>query len=57
MVPDDLLARLEAAGPDAPSVGRDLAVEMLRDAPGRAAGVYLVAPFKNPAEVLHLLED
>jgi hypothetical protein len=30
---------------------------MLDEAPSRAAGVYLVAPFKNPAEVLHLLEE
>jgi len=29
---------------------------MLRQAPGHAAGVYLVAPFKNPAEVLQLLD-
>ena len=55
-VPDALFARLDAAGPDAAKVGRDLALDMLRQAPGRAAGVYLVAPFKNPAEVLHLLD-
>jgi hypothetical protein len=29
---------------------------MLAEAPRRAAGVYLVAPFKNPADVLHLLD-
>jgi homocysteine S-methyltransferase len=56
-VPDALLAKLEAAGPDASKIGRDLALEMLDEAPSRAAGVYLVAPFKNPAEVLHLLEE
>ena len=55
-MPDALLARLDAAGPDAAKVGRDVALDMLRAAPGRAAGVYLVAPFKNPAEVLHLIE-
>jgi homocysteine S-methyltransferase len=56
-VPEALLARLEAAGPDASKIGRDLALQMLEAAPSRAAGVYLVAPFKNPAEVLHLLEE
>jgi len=56
-VPDALLARLEAAGADASAIGREVALEMLRAAPGRAAGVYLVAPFKNPAEVLALLDD
>ncbi len=56
VVPEGLLARLEAAGPDAAKVGRDLALEMLRDAPLRAAGVYVIAPFKNPSEVLQLLD-
>ena len=56
-VPDPLLARLEAAGPDAARLGRDLAIEMLGQAPSHAAGVYLVAPFKNPAEVVQLIEE
>ena len=57
VVPDELLAKLEGAGADAGRIGTERALEMLRNAPRHAAGVYLVAPFKNPAEVLHLLEE
>ncbi len=56
LVPEELLARLEAAGPDAAKVGTERALAMLAEAPRRAAGVYVVAPFKNPAEVLGLLD-
>jgi methionine synthase / methylenetetrahydrofolate reductase (NADH) len=56
-VPEDLLRRLEDAGADAAKVGRETALEMLRGAPERAAGVYLVAPFRNPAEVVELLDE
>jgi methionine synthase I (cobalamin-dependent)/5,10-methylenetetrahydrofolate reductase len=56
LVPDELLAALEAAGPDAGRVGFERAADMLRQAPGYAAGAYLIAPFKNPAEIAHLLE-
>ncbi len=55
-VPEELLRRLEDAGADAAKVGRETALEMLRGAPERAAGVYLVAPFKNPAEAAELLD-
>ena len=55
-VPDDLLARLEAAGPDAAKVGAERARELLAEAPRHAAGCYLIAPFRNPEEILHLLE-
>ncbi|MDD5564082.1 MAG: bifunctional homocysteine S-methyltransferase/methylenetetrahydrofolate reductase [Thermoanaerobaculaceae bacterium] len=57
VVPDELLRRLEHAGAAAAKVGREVALEMLRGAPERAAGVYLVAPFKNPAEVVELLDE
>ena len=55
LVPDDLLADLERAGADAARVGAERARSLLVGAPERAAGVYLIAPFRNPEEVLHLL--
>ena len=55
-VPDELLAKLEAAGPDAGRVGAERARELLAAAPKYAAGSYLIAPFRNPEEILHLLE-
>ena len=54
-VPDELLSRLEAAGGDAAKVGLDRAVQMLDEASRFAAGVYFVAPFRNPEEILPLL--
>jgi len=56
-VPDELLDKLERAGADAARVGRERAIEMLRAAEQRAAGVYIVAPFKRPEEVLPLLDE
>ncbi|MFZ5788408.1 MAG: bifunctional homocysteine S-methyltransferase/methylenetetrahydrofolate reductase, partial [Acidobacteriota bacterium] len=47
VVPEDLLAALERAGPDAARVGRERAERLLAEAPSYAAGVYLIAPFKN----------
>jgi hypothetical protein len=35
----------------------DRAVEMLRQAPDRAAGAYLIAPFRNPEDILRLLDE
>ncbi|HYB24123.1 MAG TPA: methylenetetrahydrofolate reductase, partial [Solirubrobacteraceae bacterium] len=54
-VPDELLASLEAAGPDAAKVGAERARALLADAPRYASGAYLIAPFRNPEEILHLL--
>jgi len=54
-VPDDLLADLERAGADAARVGMERARRLLHEAPRHAAGAYLIAPFRNPEEVLHLL--
>ena len=56
-VPADLLADLERAGADAARVGMDRARALLAEAPGNAAGVYVIAPFRNPEEVLHLLSE
>jgi homocysteine S-methyltransferase len=57
VVPDDLLAALEAAGADADRIGHERAVRMLQQAPERAAGVYLIAPFKKPQAILPLIDD
>ena len=57
VVPDSLLAALEAAGTDAATVGKEHALGMLAEAPRRAAGVYFIAPFKNPEEILALLPE
>jgi homocysteine S-methyltransferase len=55
-VPDELIQELEAAGPEAARVGFERAVTMLDQAAGYAAGVYVIAPFKRPDEVIPLLE-
>jgi len=55
-VPEELLGALERAGPDASRVGFDRAAAMIREAPRYAAGVYVIAPFKRPEEVIPLLE-
>ena len=56
-VPEDLLAALEAAGAGAAEVGYERAVQILRQAPEHAAGVYLIAPFKQPQAILPLIDD
>ncbi len=56
-VPDELLASLEAAGADAAQVGYERAVTMLQQAPERAAGVYLIAPFKQPQAILPVIDE
>jgi methionine synthase / methylenetetrahydrofolate reductase(NADPH) len=55
-VPAELLAALEAAGPDAARVGAERARALLEAAPEHCNGVYLIAPFRNPEEVLGLLQ-
>jgi len=56
-VPADLLEALERAGSGAAEVGRERAFELLRGAPDRARGVYLIAPFRRPEAVLDLLDE
>jgi len=56
-VPEELLKKLEASGAEASKVGAERARELLRAAPRYAAGVYLIAPFRNPVEILHLLDE
>lgn len=58
VVPQDLLDRLERAGPDARKVGFDHARQMLADARVRPdiQGVYVIAPFKRPVAALELFD-
>lgn len=56
VVPESLIAALEEAGPEAARLGREHALAMLSEAPARCSGVYVIAPFKRPEEVVPLLE-
>src|SRR5215210_1233977 len=55
IVPDAVQEALRDAGPDGPRVGMEIAQELIEASRGRAAGVYLVAPFRRPLGVLELL--
>jgi methionine synthase / methylenetetrahydrofolate reductase(NADPH) len=55
IVPESLQQTLEQAGPDASKAGMAHAKALLKDAPGRCAGVYVVAPYRKPTSVLELL--
>jgi methionine synthase I (cobalamin-dependent)/5,10-methylenetetrahydrofolate reductase len=56
LVPEDLITAMDAAGSGAAEVGFQRAAELLAEAPGRCAGVYLIAPFKQPERILPLLD-
>jgi methionine synthase / methylenetetrahydrofolate reductase (NADH) len=57
IVPETIQEALREAGPDGPQIGMEIARELIEAARDRAAGVYLVAPFKRPLGVLELLAD
>jgi methionine synthase / methylenetetrahydrofolate reductase (NADH) len=57
VVPQSLQDALERAGADAADVGFAHARELIAASRERAAGVYLVAPFRRPLRVLELLAD
>jgi methionine synthase I (cobalamin-dependent)/5,10-methylenetetrahydrofolate reductase len=57
IVPERVQQRLADAGSDAGRVGLELARELLEGARSRAAGTYLIPPFKQPLAVLELLES
>jgi methionine synthase / methylenetetrahydrofolate reductase (NADH) len=57
LVPQSLQDALERAGSDASDVGFAHARELIAASRERAAGVYLVAPFRRPLRVLELLAD
>ncbi len=54
-VPDHVLKRLEAAGADAARVGLEIGRELMEGARTRAAGIYVIPPFKEPEAALDLL--
>jgi homocysteine S-methyltransferase len=56
-VPEDLLQAMEAAGGDAALVGRERALDILREAPNYADGVYFIAPFRQPENVIPLINE
>ena len=56
VVPDALQGELEQAGKDAPEIGFERARKLIAGAHERAAGVCLVAPFRQPLRVLELLD-
>jgi homocysteine S-methyltransferase len=56
VVPEFLQLELESAGTRAPEIGFSRAREIIAGARERAAGVCLVAPFRQPLRVLELLD-
>jgi methionine synthase / methylenetetrahydrofolate reductase(NADPH) len=54
VVPDHVQARLRDAGPNASEVGLALARELLEESRERAAGVYVIPPFRQPLAALDL---
>jgi methionine synthase I (cobalamin-dependent)/5,10-methylenetetrahydrofolate reductase len=56
VVPEPVQERLQAAGADAPAAGVEIARELLAEAREKAAGVYLVAPFRQPLGILDVLD-
>ncbi len=54
-IPDTILSRLEKAGKDARCVGFELARSILDTARKEVDGVYVIAPFKDPAAALEVL--
>ncbi len=55
VVPDVVQHRLRDAGSSAAEVGTGIARDLLAEAREKAAGVYVVAPFKQPLGILDLL--
>ncbi len=56
-VPDQVLRALHDAGPDAASVGLELARQLVAELHGLVAGIYVIPPFKRPEAALELLAD
>jgi homocysteine S-methyltransferase len=55
VVPDHVQKALLDAGPDAPDVGTQLALELADQGREVANGIYIVAPFRRPLGVLDFL--
>jgi methionine synthase / methylenetetrahydrofolate reductase(NADPH) len=56
-IPDEIQKRLADAGADAKQLGFELARGLVDEARARAAGIYIIPPFKEPAAALELLES
>jgi methionine synthase I (cobalamin-dependent)/5,10-methylenetetrahydrofolate reductase len=54
-VPDRVQATLERAGPRAADLGLELVHELYEQSREKAAGVYIVAPFRQPATALEMI--
>jgi methionine synthase / methylenetetrahydrofolate reductase(NADPH) len=57
IVPPHVQDALREAGSDAPAVGLRIARELYAQARERAAGVYVVAPFRRPIAALDVVRD
>jgi homocysteine S-methyltransferase len=55
VVPERVQAALRDAGADAPAVGLEVARELYEQSRERAAGAYIVAPFRRPLAALDVL--
>ena len=55
VVPEEVQNRFRDAGPQAAEVGLELARELYAEAREKAAGVYVIPPFKQPEAALDLL--
>ena len=55
VVPDHVQEALRSAGPNAPEVGLELARALYAECREKAAGVYVIPPFKQPEAALDLL--
>jgi homocysteine S-methyltransferase len=56
IVPEGVQRRLADAGADAARVGAELARELVEESRSRAAGVYIIPPFKEPEAALELFD-
>lgn len=57
IVPEPVQEALRDAGPDAAKVGMEVARKLYEESRELAAGVYVVAPFRQPLNILDLLDD
>jgi methionine synthase / methylenetetrahydrofolate reductase(NADPH) len=55
VIPDEVQRRLRDAGPEAAKVGLELARDLVASSRSRAAGIYVIPPFKEPLAALELL--
>jgi homocysteine S-methyltransferase len=54
-IPEEIQKRLADAGPNAKRLGFALARDLIEQARSRAAGIYVIPPFKEPTAALELL--